>query len=86
MIYKSWIVEDVPEDPLTGGDVHLNGIKAHLYDDYFSITWPNLKIGSLGAVAVTAHGFKDKSSIFTLWIWEFKQHNWISLDWMLLCI
>ena len=33
-------VDDVPEDPLTGGDVHLNGIKAHLYDDYFSITWP----------------------------------------------
>ncbi len=32
---KKWsssldFVDDVPEDPLTGGDVHLNGIKGHL--------------------------------------------------------
>ena len=43
---KNWFsslnfVEDVPEDPLTGGDVRLNGIKELLYDGYFSITWPN---------------------------------------------
>ena len=24
----------IPEDPLSGGDVHLHGIKAHLYDYY----------------------------------------------------
>ena len=24
-------LDDVPEDPFNGGDVHLNGIKAHLY-------------------------------------------------------
>ncbi len=50
---KNWFssldfVDDVLEDPLTGGDIHLTGIKAHLYDDYFLITRLTLKIGSLG--------------------------------------
>ncbi len=54
---KNWFsslnfVDDVPEDPLTGGDGHLNGIKAYLYDDYFSNKWSTFKIGA-------AYWFKD---------------------------
>ncbi len=30
-------VDDIHKDPLTGGDGHLDFIKAYLYDDYFSI-------------------------------------------------
>ncbi len=30
-------VYDLPRDPLTGCDVDIDGIKAHLYDDYISI-------------------------------------------------
>ena len=30
-------MDDFPKDPLTGGDGHIDGIKAHFYDDYFSI-------------------------------------------------
>ncbi len=71
--YRFWsldFVDDVPEDPLTGGDVHLNVIKANLYDGYFSITLPNLKIGSPGAVA--AHWFKDQAQYLPF---EFESSN-----------
>ena len=27
----------LPKDPLTRGDGHIDGIKAHLYDDYISV-------------------------------------------------
>ncbi len=27
-------VDDFPKDPLSGGDGDIDGIKAHLYDDY----------------------------------------------------
>ena len=30
-------VDDFPKDPLTGGDVHIDCIKAHLYYDYIYI-------------------------------------------------
>ncbi len=30
-------MDDLPWDPLTGGDVDIDDIKAHLYDDYISI-------------------------------------------------
>ena len=30
-------VYNLPRDPLTGGDVEIDVIKAHLYDDYISI-------------------------------------------------
>ena len=26
-------MDDIPKDPLTGGDGHLDGIKSYLYDD-----------------------------------------------------
>ena len=65
-------MDDVPEDPLTGGDVHLNGIKGHLYDNHFSIAWPTVKIGSLGAVAVSAHWFKDQAQYLP---YEFESSN-----------
>ncbi len=29
--------DDLPRDPLTRGNVDIDGIKAHLYDDYISI-------------------------------------------------
>ncbi len=66
-------MKDVPEDPLNGGDVHLNGIKAHIYDNLFSITWPILKIGSLGAVAVAAHWCK----ILLNYLFEFESSNYM---------
>ncbi len=44
-------MNDIPKDPLIGGDGHLDGIKAYLYDSYFFIRWSTFKIGSLGAVA-----------------------------------
>ena len=39
---KNWFlsldfVDDLPRDPITGGDVDIDGTKAHLYDDYISI-------------------------------------------------
>ena len=52
-------MDDIPKDPLTGGDGHLDGIKAYLYDKYFSIRLSTFKIDSLGAVAVAAPSFKD---------------------------
>ena len=30
-------MDDIPKDPLIVDDGHLDGIKAYLYDDYFSI-------------------------------------------------
>ena len=30
-------VYDLPRDPITGGDVGVDGIKANLYDDYISM-------------------------------------------------
>ncbi len=37
MILSLDFEEPFPKDSLTGGDGHIDGIKAHLYDDYFSI-------------------------------------------------
>ena len=39
---KIWLsslhfVDDFPKNPLTGGYGHIDGIKAHLYDDFISI-------------------------------------------------
>ena len=63
-------VDDIHKDPLTGGDGHLDGIKAYLYNDYFSIRWSTFKIGSLGAVA--AHWFKDPAQYLP---YEFESLN-----------
>ncbi len=30
-------MDDLPRDPLTGGEVDIAGFKAHLYDDYITI-------------------------------------------------
>ncbi len=47
-------MDDIPKDPLIGGDGHPHSIKfkVYLYDDYFSIRWSTFKVGSLGEVAV----------------------------------
>ncbi len=39
---KNWFssldfVDDLPKDPLTRGNGYIDGIKAHLYDDYISV-------------------------------------------------
>ncbi len=52
-------MDDIPKDPFTGGDGHLNCTKKYLYDDYISIIWSTFKIGSLGLGVVAAHWFKD---------------------------
>ena len=48
-------VDDFPKDPLTGGDGHIDGIKAHLYYEHSQTH----KAGSLNQGAATAAALSE---------------------------